>query len=127
MQIVRDLPASPAEPDGHGGWQASSGSTVQTHHDIDEVFVPRLRTRIIMLLGQNALVYRDRLAPAVRARDDFIYATYEKLWRAHGVACVTVDSGFTATDYRDRTHLSATGGEKLARLVAAEIRRFPAP
>jgi len=127
MEITRGFSLSFAESDGVGGWRAAPLPLGQTERDIEEIFVPRLRSRMLLLLSQNCPVYRDRLTPAEHARDELVYATYEKLWRAHGIACVTAGTGFEPADYRDRTHLSPTGGRKLAALVAAEVRRFPTP
>jgi hypothetical protein len=125
MTITRTFSQTLAEPDGAGGWRASAPSLQQAMIDIEEVFAPPLRPHMLMLLSQNCPYYRDRLTRAERARDEFVYATYEKLWRDHGIACVTAGTDFTPADYRDRTHLSPEGGYKLAELVAAQIRKLP--
>ncbi len=127
MLTTRGFSQTFAEPDGTGGWRVTQPPFVQATEDIDEIFVPQLRARMLMLLSENCPFYRDRLTPPERARDLFAFAAYEKLWREHGVACVTIGTDFDPADYRDRTHLSASGGLKLADIVADQVRRFPVP
>jgi len=127
MAITRGFSESFAEPDGAGGWRPTLGPIAQTAADIDEIFIPPLRARMLMILSQNCRFYRDQLTPPEQARDRFVFATYQQLWQQHGVACLTAGTDFDPADYSDRTHLSASGGRKLAGLVAGEIRKFPAP
>jgi hypothetical protein len=127
MLITRGASATFAEPDGKGGWRAAPGPLHQAEVDIEEIFAPPLRPHMLLLLSQSCPYYRDRLTPAERARDTLVFATYEQLWRDHGIACVTAGTDFTAADYRDRIHLSPEGGNKLAQLVAKHIRQLTAP
>jgi hypothetical protein len=80
-----------------------------------------------MLLNQNAPYYRSRLTLTERARDDFVFATYEQIWRDSGIDCHTVGANFTDEDFADRTHLAPSGGRKLAQLVADYVRQLTPP
>ncbi len=127
MNIVRGFTAAMGAPDGQGGWEVDSGWLRAAADSIDAVFPDRLRPRLLMLLNQNCPYYRDRLTPAERDRDTAVFAAYEQMWRRNGIGCLTVGADFNADDYKDRTHLSPSGGQKLAALVAAEIRRLDQP
>lgn len=127
MEITRAFCAVYAESDGHDGWRATVPSALQTARDIDEIFVAPLRARMAILLTRNCPYYQERLTPSEQARDDMVFAFYQKLWQDHGITAVTVGSDFTPADYRDRAHFSAEGGRKLATIVAETVRRFPPP
>jgi hypothetical protein len=127
LAIVRGFSAAMGTPDGAGGWRVEDGWIRAAARDLDAVFPDALRQRMLMLLSQNCPYYRDRLTPAERDRDTAVFAAYEQMWRRNGIRCVTAGAGFTAADYRDRTHLAPSGGEKLAGLVAAELRRLDLP
>lgn len=127
MNITRSFTAVYAETDGKGGWKPTEPSLQQAARDIEEIFTPPLRARMLILLFRNCPFYRLRLTPSEQARDDLVFDVYAKLWREHGIASLTVGSDFDSNDYSDRAHLSPDGGRKLARLVAAQVRGFPSP
>jgi hypothetical protein len=124
MGIVRSIGAVHTLPDGHGGWLADPVRLESVGTDIEQVFPPSLRPHILMLLSQNAPFYRNRLTPEGRRRDEAAFAGYERLWRKHGIACLTVGTDYQDADYRDRIHLGPSGGHKLAQQVADQVRRL---
>ena len=91
------------------------------------MFPSLLRARTVLLLNQNAPVYRRQLSPSERARDEIVFAGYAQLWRDHGIACHIAGADFSDADFLDRTHLSAAGGEKLAQLTAGYVRQLALP
>lgn len=127
MLITRGFSAVYAESDASGEWHATPGPLRQARIDIDEIFPAPLRPHMLLFLSQNAPYYRQRLTPAERARDTFVFATYEQLWRELGITSITAGTDFTDADYRDRTHLSPEGGRKLARLVAGWVHSLEKP
>jgi len=127
LTITRAFSAGLAESTGPLSWRAYTPQTRLTGELIDAMFPPAVRARTIMLLNQNAPYYRSRLSPAERSRDDFVFATYEQVWRDRGVVCHSVGANFTDEDYADRTHLAPSGGRKLAQLLAEYIRQFSPP
>ena len=82
---------------------------------------------MLMVLNQNCPYFRARLTPTERARDELVFAAYDQLWHDHGIACVVAGYDFEPLDYIDRTHLSPSGGRKLAALVAREVKKFGRP
>lgn len=127
MTIVRSFSVGLAEADDRGGWRATAISQEVTSGLIEAMFPPALRPHTVMLLSQNAPFYRDRLTASERDRDAVTYAAYEQLWRRHGIACHTVGGDYSNADFRDRTHLTASGGEKLAASVAGYVRALSTP
>ena len=127
MDIVRSFSIGLAEPDPQNEWRATAVSLDVTSGLIESMFPPPLRPHLLMIQSQNAPHYRDRLTPGERRRDQIIFKAYEALWQRHGIACITVGEDFTNSDFRDRTHLTASGGEKLAQIVAAHVRALSRP
>jgi hypothetical protein len=127
LAITRAFSAGLAESTGPTSWRTYAPHARLTGDLIDAMFPPAVRARTIMLLNQNAPYYRSRLTPMERSRDDFVFATYEQLWRDRGVVCHTVGANFTDEDFADRTHLAPSGGRKLAHLVADYVRQLNPP
>jgi hypothetical protein len=127
LAVTRGFTVNLAEADGHGGWRLLTPPAEVASDLIDDMFPPAVRARTIMLLNQNAPHYRSRLTDGERARDELVFAAYEQLWRDRGVACYSVGADFVDEDFLDRTHLSPSGGRKLARLTADYVRRLPSP
>ena len=127
LAVTRGFTVNLAEPDSRGGWRLLAPPAEVASDLIDDMFPPAVRDRTIVLLNQNAPHYRSRLTPAERARDELVFAGYEKLWRDHGVACHVVGADFLDEDFFDRTHLAAAGGRKLARLTAGYVRQLAPP
>jgi hypothetical protein len=122
MQITRGLGASLMETDGADGWRPVEPILQQTGLDVDEIFAPQLKARMLVVLVRNCPYYLSRLTPAEQDRDRATYAAYETLWQSHGINCVVAGSDFAADDYFDRVHLIGSGGRKLAQVVAAALR-----
>lgn len=127
LAVTRGFTVNLAEADAHGGWRVLTPPVEVASDLIDDMFPPAVRARTIMLLNQNAPYYRSRLTDGERARDELVFAAYEKIWRDHGIDCHAVGADFVDEDFLDRTHLSASGGRKLARLTADYVRRLPSP
>jgi hypothetical protein len=127
LAITRNFTAGLATADAAGRWQLAAPPAEVAGDLIDAMFPPAVRARTIMLLNQNAPHYRSRLTDGERARDELVFAAYEKIWRDRGVDCHAVGADFVDEDFLDRTHLSASGGRKLARLTADYVRQLPSP
>ncbi len=122
MAITRGFGQTMMEPDGSGGWKPVSSILQQAGLDIDEIFAPQLKSRMLVVLVRNCPYYIDRLPPTEQKRDRATYTAYQTLWREHGINCVVAGSNFAADDYFDRVHLVGSGGLKLAEIVAASVR-----
>jgi hypothetical protein len=96
--------------------------------DLIEDMTPKpIRARTIILLSQNAPIYRSKLTPSEQDRDEVVFKGYADLWRNFGFTCKIVGDDFDNQDFYDRSHLSATGGRKLAHLVADYVRQLTPP
>lgn len=126
MEIVRGVTEPLAAPSANGGWSVDVTRLDSAGDDIEKTFPPSLRPRMLMLLSQNSPYHRAQLSAAEKARDDAVFAAYAALWREHGIASAIYGTDFAVEDFRDRTHLTPSGGDKLAALVAREIRALAA-
>ncbi|MBI5426139.1 MAG: hypothetical protein HZA32_18860 [Opitutae bacterium] len=122
MEIVRSVTAPLATPTPNGGWSVDTTRLASAGDDLEKTFPPSLRPRMLMLLSQSSPYHRTHLTAAERARDDAVFAAYAALWREHGIASAIYGTDFAVEDFHDRTHLTPSGGDKLAELVAREIR-----
>src|SRR5581483_317617 len=114
MGIVRSFSDTRANPDGHGGWTIYQPALDSLDAELETVFPPALRPRMLMVMMQNCPFYRDRLTPAERARDELVYTVYRDKWRQKGIACFIAGSDWPKDDFADRCHVAASGGRKLA-------------
>jgi hypothetical protein len=122
MEITRSMSALFYETDSSGQWQPAP---IPYNHFVKfsrDAFPEPLRARTLIVLSPNAPFYTQRLSPAESARDVLAFRDSLAIWRDHGYAATAYGEGFTDHDFGDRTHLSATGGHKLASLLAPEIR-----
>jgi hypothetical protein len=122
VQDISEHDRTLIEPNGVGGWRLDDQTLLKMDHDIEEILAPPLRTRMVLLLIRNCPFYLDRLPPPARARNNALFSAYEKVWLEHGVNCVVAGSDFQDADYADRNHLTASGGRKLAQVVADLVR-----
>ena len=127
LSITRAFSAGLAESTGPSSWRSYAPHALLTGELIDAMSPPAVRARTIMLLNQNAPYYRSRLTPMERTRDDFVFTTYQQIWRDHGIDCHSIGLNFANEDYADRTHLAPSGGRKLAHLVADYVRQLTPP
>jgi len=122
MEISRNLSAPFYESDGRGGWQPVTPAQQNFTRYAREAFPAPLQSRTLIVLSANAPYYTGRLTPAEQARDARAFQDTLTIWRELGYAATAYGPGFTDEDFGDRTHLTATGGRKLAKLLAPEIR-----
>lgn len=122
MAITRGTTAPFYETNSYGQWQAASIPFNGFAKSARDAFPEPLRARTLIVLSANAPFYTCRLSPAEQARDVLAVRDTLKIWRDHGYAAAAYGEGFVDEDFGDRTHLSASGGQKLAALLAPEIR-----
>jgi hypothetical protein len=122
MRIVRDSSGQFYKPTDRGGWQLSPAKHKELATIYAEAFPPALIPRTLILVSQNSPYYRRRLAPEELARDGQAYDDAVQLWRDAGYTAMDYGRDFADDDFGDRTHLSKTGGRKLAELVAPQVR-----
>lgn len=126
MHLLRVLTSSQTDTDGHGGFVLRQEKVKAVQKAISEVFHPALQPRMIMLLTQNCPYHRDRLKPDERQRDKFVYDEFQKIFQANGIACAVVGQDFVTEDYKDRVHLTPSGGRKMTGIVLEQIHKLEA-
>lgn len=124
MRIVREFTKNLAVEDESGNWSMKPATRETLTREIGASLPPALRPRTIAVLTQNAKYYRDRFTPSELARDRVIFDAAAAVWRAVGASAIVVGEDFENPDFSDRTHLTETGGRKVAEHVAAEVRRI---
>jgi hypothetical protein len=87
-----------------------------------EAFPDPLKPRTLLLVGRNSPYYTRQLDSQVRSRDERAIADTVSGLKSLGYDSIDTGGNFTVEDYGDRTHLTSSGGAKLALTVAPEIR-----
>lgn len=122
LDITRNTTAPYYEPDGSGGWRAAPHMQAEFEDYARDAFPDPLKVRTLIVVSPNSPYYVSRLTPAEQARDGLAIRDTVARWMALGYAATDYGPGFDDTDFGDRTHLTATGGRKLAARLAPEIR-----
>ena len=119
--IARAYSAAGYSPNTTGGWRLAPAARQQFLDYAKSAFPDQLKPRTLILISRNSPFYTQKLEPDLRARDDQAVqdtiAGYEHL----GYAALDTGKGYTIEDYGDRTHLTSTGGAKLAAVTATKI------
>ena len=126
MRIVRNVSANFYRKTEAGDWMLARAKFDEMEVNYKEVFPGALKARTLILVSRGSPYYRRRLTPDEQARDDQCFRDAVRIWRDAGVESTDYGRDFTDDDYGDRTHLSKTGGAKLAELVAPEVRAMAA-
>ena len=128
MEVARATTRDLITRDATGNWQKNLPVWERLDMVIEAAVVPGLRPHTLMILSLDCPYYRDQLTPEELIRDETAYRIGAAVWPQHGIRSLLAGVGYTAEDYVDRRHLSASGGVKLAKQVAGEIRQMqPSP
>jgi hypothetical protein len=122
LAITRAFSAVAYTPGGPEGWTLNEAARHDLRRGIEWSVPGPLRARTLVMLSRNSPHYRRLLTPEEQARDDLAYRDTLALWREAGIAAAEYGRDFAPEDFGDRTHLSVTGGRKLAGIVAREIK-----
>lgn len=80
------------------------------------------KPHLLFVIGRDAPHYTRQLSPEIQARDDLAFARAVEGLESIGFSALQYGRDFPATDYGDRTHLTKSGGARLAAVVAPRIR-----
>jgi hypothetical protein len=108
------------------GWQMREAARTEFDTFAAEAFPTALRSRTLIVISRNSPYYTSRLAPELRERDEIAVTDSISGWERHGYEAVDSGTNFDPADFGDRTHLTASGGRKLAVNVAAKVREMSA-
>jgi hypothetical protein len=124
MEIVRNASRTFGVQDEQGRWTIAPAFRATFADTVHARIPSAVRPHLLMVLCQNAPYYRNRLTPDEQARDEAVWRGFAALWREQGIASFVNGTDFEDADYNDRTHLTPSGGRKLAAQVAKEIERM---
>lgn len=108
------------------GWAIRPESRQKFLSAAKGAFPDDLKARTLIMLSRNSPVYLNQLTPAEREREEFVYREAVMGWRSLGYHALDYGANYQPADFGDRTHLTATGGRKLAHTVAAEVQSMVA-
>ncbi|MDY3551790.1 hypothetical protein R5W24_000869 [Gemmata sp. JC717] len=87
---------------------------------------PSLEERVLFVLRMEGMYYRNKLPPDERKEYDEVFRRYRDAVRQAGLNVELVGERYEERDYADRSHLSESGGRKLATDLAPTIRAMNA-
>ena len=85
-----------------------------------------LKSRTLLLLGRDAPYYTHQLSPEIQARDDLAFSRSVDGLESIGYASMQYGRDYAPSQYGDRTHLTKSGGARLAADVAPKVRALAA-
>jgi hypothetical protein len=124
MKIVRGFSSIYYIKDARGNWRTNPVFLSDFNRVVDGAFPTDLRARTLVMLSRNSPLYLRQLTPDEMVRDDDAYRDCVNAWRHYGYAADEYGRDYDETDFGDRTHLTGTGGRKLAAQVAGDVQEI---
>lgn len=124
MKIVRAFSANFYFRVYHGDWRLKPIKRMEFDSVAAGAFPDDLKARTLIMLSRNSPYYLKDLSAEEMRRDDIAYREGAAEWRKMGYASDDYGRGYDETDFGDRTHLTATGGLKLAQQTADDVREI---
>lgn len=109
-----------------GEWQLDHQTYENFLASARNAFPDSLKSRTLLLTGRDAPYYTRQLAPEIQARDDLAFARSVAGLESLGFAAMQYGKDYDASQYGDRTHLTKSGGARLAADVAPHVRELAA-
>ncbi len=126
MKIVRGFSATYYAKDPDGTWRIRPEYLAAFNRVAKGAFPDDLKGRTLIMLSRNSPLYLRQLEPDEMVREDTAYSDGVKAWRANGYNADQYGRDYDETDFGDRTHLTGTGGRKLAAQVATDVQELAA-
>jgi lysophospholipase L1-like esterase len=121
MKIVRGFSGTYYTKDSSGNWKLDPTLSEKFNRAAAAAFPKDLRARTLIMLSRNCPLYLHELTPDEMLREDDAYRDGEAAWKAMGYVADEYGRDYDDADYGDRTHLTGTGGRKLAAQVARDV------
>lgn len=121
MAITRGFTALFYEKDGQGAWSLRPDTRSTFTRAAQTGFPDNLKARTLLVVSRNAPFYRKKLTADESLRDDRGYQDTVEILESLGYGALEYGKDFAETDYGDRTHLTVSGGRRLAGVVAAKV------
>ena len=126
MAITRGFSGTYYELDAQGGWRLKEGVLAEFTRVAKAAVPDDLKGRTLVMLSRNSPYFLNQLTAEESRREEVAYREALAAWTALGYHAAEYGRDFAPTDYGDRTHLTSTGGRKLAEIVAAQVRQIAA-
>jgi hypothetical protein len=122
MAIVRGFTQLYYKKSAQGQWVLEEATKAQFMNVARLAFPDQLKARTLIMLSRNCPFYVRLLEPDEKLREELAYQDSVAAWQEAGYRSAQYGMDFLDSDYGDRTHLTVSGGVKLAGIVAAETR-----
>jgi hypothetical protein len=126
MKIVRGFSGTYYAKDQDGNWRIRSEYVTAFNRVAKGAFPDDLKGRTLIMLSRNSPLYLRQLDSDEMSREDLAYGDGVKAWLALGYDADQYGRDYDDTDFGDRTHLTGTGGRKLAQQVATDVQALAA-
>jgi lysophospholipase L1-like esterase len=124
MRIVRGFSEGSCVRDRRGAWRPKTLVRIQFEEVARGAVPDDLKARTLIMLSRNCPYYLRQLTADERLRDDAAYRDGAAAWRKAGYEAADYGRDYDDADFGDRTHLSASGGRKLALQVSEHIQEI---
>jgi hypothetical protein len=122
MQIIRSFFTSSVEKDAKGELRIKPPVADAFMRDARVAFPDAFKPRTLVLLAYNAPYFSNQLSSDEQAAYQFVFAQGKSWLQKAGYHSVLIGPDLTDEDFADRVHMAASGGQKMARDIAPEIR-----
>jgi hypothetical protein len=126
MKIVRGFSGTYYFKDYLGRWRVRPVARLNFQQVAKAAMPDNLRPRTLIMLSHNDPYYLKQLTPDERLREDAAYREGIAAWRQEGYRADEYGADYAPEDFGDRTHLTASGGRKLALHVARLVQDMAA-
>jgi hypothetical protein len=126
MKIVRGFSGTYYAKDQDGGWRIRPEFFTAFNRVAKAAFPDDLKGRTLIMLSRNSPLYLHQLTADEMSRENLAYSDGVKAWQALGYNADQYGRDYDETDFGDRTHLTGTGGRKLAAQVATNVQALAA-
>jgi lysophospholipase L1-like esterase len=124
MEITRSFSGHFYAKGAAGIWQPVPLLQAEFERIARGAFPDDLKARTLIMLSRNSSYYIRQLTPDELLREDAAYRDGVAEWRKLGYASAEYGRDFDPSDFGDRAHLTATGGRKLAAIVAQQVQEM---
>jgi hypothetical protein len=124
MAIVRAFSESAYQPGPDGRWTIAPDAKRNFEYFVSVLMPDPQKHRTLIVVSQNSPLYLKNLSPRERDRNETAYRDTIDLWTKAGYVATTYQPEIIETDYVDRTHLTSSGGDKLAGELAPQIEKL---
>jgi hypothetical protein len=122
MQILRSIFESSVEKDAKEEFRIKPAVSEAFVRDAKVAFPAWFKPKTLILLTYDAPYFANQLSEDEHAAYEFAFTQGKSWLQKCGYHSVVIGPDLTNEDFADRAHLTASGGQKMARDVAPEIR-----